>query len=74
MAVMTDRIRVDLADLGDARRKYRQLVREIEQGKGHQTHLLHSAYKLGQFLDEAMFGAFSASEERAPDYPPEASR
>jgi hypothetical protein len=64
-----DHIPVDLDYLANARRKYRQLVREIEQGRGH-TDLLHSAYKLGSFLDEAMRGAFSACEERAPDFPP----
>lgn len=64
---MADTIRVDWEYLRDARRKYRQLVREIEQGKDHQTHLLHSAYKLGSFLDEALGGAFRASEDRMPD-------
>lgn len=68
---MPDTIRIDWEYMRDARRKYRQLVREIEQGKGHQTHLLHSAYKLGSFLDTAMNGAFSASEDRTPDYPGE---
>lgn len=61
-----DTIRVDFDYLGDARKKYRKLVREIEQGRPH-ADMLHTAYKLGQFLDTATNGAWSASEARTPD-------
>ena len=66
---MSDRTRVDYESLRAARLKYRQLVRQIEEGKRPHNDLLHPAYKLGQFLDEALYGAFRAMDDRAPDTP-----
>jgi hypothetical protein len=64
---MADQIRVDWDYLASARRKYRQLVREIEAGADHQAKLEHTAAKLGIFLDTALNGAFSGSDAKAPD-------
>lgn len=44
---MADMIRVDFESLRAARRKYRQLVRQIEEGKRPHSDLIHPAYKLG---------------------------
>jgi hypothetical protein len=64
---MADQIRVDWDYLAAARKKYRQLVREIEAGADHQAKLEHTASKLGIFLDTALNGAFSGSDVKAPD-------
>lgn len=71
---MSDTVRVDWESLRAARLKYRTLVRQLEEGKRPHDDILHPAYKLGQFLDEALYGAFAAADERAPDTLPEADR
>lgn len=68
---MPDTIRVDFESLRAARRKYRTLVRQIEEGKRPHSDLIHPAYKLGQFLNEALYGAFSAVDASVPDAPPQ---
>lgn len=64
---MPETIRVDWEYLQSARRKYRQLVGEIEAGADHHAKLEHTASKLGTFLDTALYGAFSAADAKAPD-------
>jgi hypothetical protein len=62
-----DTIRVDWESMRAARLKYRAAVVKAEKQPG--APLVHTLYKLGQFLDEATHGAFRASEYRAPDTP-----
>ena len=65
---MADWTRVDYESLKAARLKYRAAVVQAERQPGQP--LVHTLYKLGQFLDEALYGAFRASENEAPDFPP----
>ena len=65
---MADTLRVDWQSLRAARLKYRRLVIDAERGKAN----LHAAYKLGQFLDEALNGAFRVADERMPNALPAA--
>lgn len=69
---MTDTTRIDWESMRAARQKYRQAVCEAErvQHKPDRKDLEHTLSKLGMFLDEATYGAFRASEDRAPDTPP----
>lgn len=66
---MADMLRVDWEALKAARVKYRRVVVDAEHGQAN----LHAAYKLGQFLDEALHGAFSAADARVPDAPDDES-
>jgi hypothetical protein len=66
---MSDHVRVDWESLRAARLKYRAAVVKAEKQSGQP--LVHTLYKLGSFLDDALHGAFSAADERAPDHPPE---
>lgn len=69
---MSDTIRVDYESLRAARLKYRKAVVEAEKIAGVKgENLVHTLYKLGSFLDEALYGAFRAMDERAPDTLPE---
>ena len=65
---MADTTRIDYESLRAARLKYRAAVVKAEKQDG--TPLVHTLYKLGIFLDEALYGAFRAMDERAPDSPP----
>ena len=69
---MNDYTRVDWQALRAARQKCRKITVEAEKsGNGD---LVHTAYKLGQFLTDALPDAWQAAEDRAPDFPPEAIR
>ncbi len=57
--------RVDLDYLASAREKYRVLIGQLERGERTSQDMLHPAYKLGEFLNTATFGAFSASDATA---------
>lgn len=65
MASQNDYTRIDYQSMKAARQKYRAAVVKAEKQPGQP--LVHTLYKLGQFLDEATYGAFRASEEQAPD-------
>jgi len=41
-------------DLEAVKKKYRQLFVEIEERKGHESHLEHSISKLGIFLEQML--------------------
>ena len=69
---MADFVRVDHEALRAARMKFLKLGREIEAGAS-QGDLIHTKDKLGMFLDEALKGAFSASNIRVPDTLPESA-
>ncbi len=58
-------IRADVTYLASAREKYRVLVGQLERGERSSGDMLHPAYKLGEFLDTALFGAFSDSDATA---------
>jgi len=45
-------------DLQAVRLKYLQLSREIEDRKGHESHLEHSVSKLGIFINDLVRGAW----------------
>jgi hypothetical protein len=62
---VADTIRVDWESLRAARLKYRAAVVKAEKQPGQP--LVHTLYKLGIFLDEALHGAFRMADERAPD-------
>ena len=67
---MPDTIRVDHDSLRAAKLKYRTLVRQLEAGDRTPSDMLHPAYKLGQFLTEALGVAWAAADlrvEEAPD-------
>lgn len=64
---MPDTTRVDYESLRAARQKYRAAVVKAEKQPGQP--LVHTLYKLGMFLDEALYGAFQAMDDRAPDTP-----
>ena len=68
-----DTTRLDWESMREARRKYRQAVREAERlGDGcERANRTHTLSKLGMFLDEATYGAFAASEDCAPDALPQ---
>lgn len=65
-----DTVRVDHESLRAAKMKYRTLVVQLEQGKRTHNDILHPAYKLGQFLTEALGVAWTHADERVPDTPP----
>jgi hypothetical protein len=64
-----EHVKVDVESLRAARMKYRRVVRQLEEGKRPHDDILHPAYKLGQFLDDALGPIWRAMDERAPDYP-----
>jgi hypothetical protein len=64
-----DFTRVNWDALNSARKKCRKLTVEAEKS-GNQD-LIHTAYKLGSFLTEALPDAWPAAEDKAPDFPPE---
>ena len=63
---MADYTRVDWEMLRAAKAKCRQITREAETRKDHQS-MVHTAYKLGAFLTEALPDAWPAADVRAPD-------
>lgn len=67
---MADFTRVDWQALDGARKKLRQLTKQLEEGKRPANDMVHPAYKLGQFLTEAFPDAWPLAEAKAPDYPP----
>lgn len=67
---MADFTQVDWQALKAARQKCRKITVEAE--KSGDGDLVHTAYKLGQFLTEALPAAWQSAEDRVPDYPPEA--
>jgi hypothetical protein len=64
---MKDTIRVDHEMLRAAKVKYRRVVIDAEKGQAN----LHAAYKLGEFLSEALGVAWTAADDRMPDSVPE---
>lgn len=70
---MADTTRIDWESMRAARQKYRKAVREADRlsDPAERADLTHTLSKLGMFLDEATYRAFSASEDRAPDTVPE---
>jgi hypothetical protein len=62
---MKDTVEVDVESLRAARMKYRRVVIDAERGREN----LHAAYKLGQFLDDALGPIWRAMDDRAPDFP-----
>lgn len=70
---MADTTRVDYESLRAARLKYRRAVVEAERLPHgvKRDNLIHTLYKLGSFLDEALYRSFSAMDDRIPDAPPE---
>lgn len=58
-------VAVDVEALRAARVKYRRVVIDAERGRSD----LHTAYKLGQFLDDALGPLWRAMDERTPDFP-----
>jgi hypothetical protein len=67
---MKDTCQIDVGALREARAKYRRVVIDAEQGREN----LHAAYKLGQFLDDALGPIWQAMDDRAPDYPDGSTR
>lgn len=59
---MPDMTRMDFEALKAAKAKYRTLIRQLEEGKRPHDDLLHPAYKLGQFLNEALPQAWSVAD------------
>ena len=68
---MSDFTRVERPSLAAARQKLRKLTREIEEAGEH--NMLHSVYKVGEFLGSALPDAWEAAEDKVPDFPPEPS-
>ena len=66
-----DTISVDHESLRAAKLKYRTLIVQLEEGKRKPDDMLHPAYKLGQFLSEALGVAWTYADTRAPDTPQE---
>jgi len=65
---VADYTRVDWQSLRAARQKCRKITVEAERsGNGD---LVHTAYKLGQFLTDALPDAWPVAEDRAPDFVP----
>lgn len=67
-----DFTRVNWQALSSAHKKCRKITVEAERS-GNQD-LVHTAYKLGAFLTEALPDAWELAEERAPDFPPEEAK
>lgn len=66
---MPDFTRVDWESLKAARSKMRVVIKQLEEGKRPHDDILHPAYKLSQFLAEALPDAWDAVEETVPDSP-----
>lgn len=66
---MSDMIAVDWESLRAARAKMRTVIRQLEEGKRPHDDILHPAYKLSQFLSDALGVAWDAADERVPDGP-----
>jgi hypothetical protein len=47
----------------------RTVIVQLEEGKRPHDDILHPAYKLSQFLADALPDAWDAAEEIVPDYP-----
>lgn len=62
-----DTVPVDHDSLRAARQKYRTLVVQLEKGERSPSDMLHPAYKLGQFLTDALGPAWTEAETRTPD-------
>lgn len=62
-----DTIPVDHESLRAAKQKYRTLVKQLEEGKRPANDMIHPAYKLGQFLEEALGTAWRDADTRIPD-------
>lgn len=62
---MSDMTRVELASLAAAKQKLRKLTGEAE--RSGDPNMVHSAYKVGEFLGTALPQAWDAAEEKAPD-------
>jgi hypothetical protein len=60
-----DVVAIDVEALRAARMKYRRVVIDAERGRENP----HAAYKLGQFLDDALGPVWRAMDDRAPDFP-----
>jgi hypothetical protein len=67
---VSDYTRVDWQALNGARKKLRQLTIQLEKGERPADDMLHPAWKLQQFLREALPDAWDAAEDKAPDFPP----
>ncbi len=61
-----DMTRVDHGSLKAAKKKCRQLTKEIENARDHRD-LLHSVYKLQAFLADALPQAWNAAELDVPE-------
>ena len=68
---MADYTRIDWDSLKAARSKMRVVIKQLEEGRRTHDHILHPAYKLSQFLAEALPDAWPAVEETVPDSPEE---
>lgn len=68
---MADFVKVDHESLRAAHQKYRRVVIQLEEGRRPHNDILHPAYKLGQFLSEALGVAWTEAETRVPDAPPD---
>lgn len=62
-----DTIPVDHESLRAAKQKYRTLVKQLEEGKRPANDMIHPAYKLGQFLTDALGTAWTDADTRVPD-------
>lgn len=62
-----DTIPVNHESLRAAKHKYRTLVKQLEEGKRSSNDMIHPAYKLGQFLTEALGAAWTDADTRVPD-------
>jgi len=60
---MKHEITIYTDNLDAVKRKYLQLSREIEDRKGHETHLEHSVSKLGIFLGDLLGSKLWRREE-----------
>jgi hypothetical protein len=67
---MSDFTRVDWQALKAARGKMRTVIIQLEEGQRPHNDILHPAYKLSQFLSEALPDAWPAVELEIPGGPP----
>jgi hypothetical protein len=58
-----DTIKIDHESLRAAKQKYRMVVIQLEERR-HPDDVLHPAYKLGQFLTEALGSAWADADEK----------
>lgn len=69
---MPDFTRIDWEYLKAARQKMRTVIVQLEEGKRPHDDILHPAYKLSQFLSEALPDAWDAVELEVPEGVPDA--